>query len=232
MQLEIKDWVEEACRAGELAKKEFYIIQANVFYLTEEKSVVPAEVCVARVPRPSRSVPTLTTAACWPGWLSYWALYTLPRARWQTGLVLAWQQERAGPSPALRLYSLPCLLFQLARVGGEVTGGTQVPAVSLAEVQLNWDWFLYTPGMACAWHQQRDKTVHCSEALVRRWSYILLHICCPRHHLTFLHGRHRPSGSRDTGSSVTSRSDRSRDAVRVPRWVQVVGSRTITVWSR
>ena len=49
MQLEIKDWVEEACRAGELSKKEFYIIQANVFCLTEEKSVVPAEVCVARV---------------------------------------------------------------------------------------------------------------------------------------------------------------------------------------
>jgi hypothetical protein len=92
--------------------------------------------------------------------------------------------------------------------------------------------YLGTPGMACAWHQQRDKTVHCSEALVRRWSYILLHICCPRHHLTFLHSRYRPSGSRDTGSSVTSRSDRSRDAVRVPRWVQVVGSRTITVWSR
>jgi hypothetical protein len=137
--------------------------------------------------------------------------YTLPRARRQTGLVLAWLQERAVPSPALRLYSLPCLLFQLARVGGEVTGGTQVPAVSLAEVQLDWDWFLYTPGMACAWHQQRDETVHCSEALVRRWYYILLHVCCPRHHLLLLPGRHRPSGSRDSGSSVTSCSDRSRD---------------------
>jgi hypothetical protein len=279
MQLEIKDWVEEACRAGELSKKEFYIIHTNVFCLTEEKGVVPAEVCVARVTLAGGvqvvlrefiahgDLPLGYRADCVAnadkthkiplnlvrtplnsnrpsgqecansdhrGLLARLAdllgaglppLYTLPRARRQAGLVLAWLQERAGPGPALRLYSLPCLLFQLARVGGEVTGGTQVPTVSLAEVQLDRDWFLYTPGMACAWHQQRDETVHCSEALVRRWSYILLHICCPRLQLPLLPGRHRPSGSRDSGSSVTSRSDRSREAVRVPRWVQVLWER-------
>jgi len=38
---------------------------------------------------------------------------------------------------------------------------------------------------------EQDETVHCSAALVRRWAFILCHICCPRHDLE--PGRHKPS---------------------------------------
>ena len=49
MQEEIKDWVEDAARSGQLVHSQFHIIQANVFCLTDEKGVVPAEICIARV---------------------------------------------------------------------------------------------------------------------------------------------------------------------------------------
>ena len=74
-------------------------------------------------------------------------LYLLPSHRHQTALVLSWLQARAGTATPLPLYSLPTLLFHLARVGSEV--GTEVPTEILAEVQLDRDVFLYTAGMAC-----------------------------------------------------------------------------------
>ena len=46
---ETREWVEERAFRGDLATATFYVIQANVFCLTEEKGVVPAEVCLARV---------------------------------------------------------------------------------------------------------------------------------------------------------------------------------------
>merc|ERR1719445_261264 len=49
MEEEIKDWVEDAARSGQLVHRQFHIIQANVFCLTDEKGVVPAEICIARV---------------------------------------------------------------------------------------------------------------------------------------------------------------------------------------
>ena len=49
MEEEIKDWVEDAARSGQLVHSQFHIIQANVFCLTDEKGVVPAEICIARV---------------------------------------------------------------------------------------------------------------------------------------------------------------------------------------
>ena len=49
MKGDVKDWVETGHQAGTLQDLNFYIIQANVFCLTEEKGVVPAEICLARV---------------------------------------------------------------------------------------------------------------------------------------------------------------------------------------
>ena len=80
----------------------------------------------------------------------------------------------------------------MARVGKEIPGCVYVPTENLAEVQLDRDVFLYTVGMACNWHQEQDETVHCSLALVRRWAFIFCHICCPRHELELLPGRHKP----------------------------------------
>lgn len=49
MQEEIKDWVEDAARSGKLPHCQFFMIQANVFCMTDEKGVVPAEISLARV---------------------------------------------------------------------------------------------------------------------------------------------------------------------------------------
>ena len=122
-------------------------------------------------------------------------VYILPKFRLQTQRVIRWLQEKAGntSNTSINISSLPCLLFHLARVGKDIPGCVYVPSENLAEVQLDRDVFLYTVGMACAWHQEHDETVHCSAALVRRWAFILCHICCPRHDLELLPGRHKPS---------------------------------------
>ena len=122
-------------------------------------------------------------------------VYILPKFRLQTQRVIRWLQEKAGKTSntSINISSLPCLLFHLARVGKDIPGCVYVPSENLAEVQLDRDVFLYTVGMACAWHQEHDETVHCSAALVRRWAFILCHICCPRHDLELLPGRHKPS---------------------------------------
>jgi len=249
---ETREWVEERAFRGDLATATFYVIQANVFCLTEEKGVVPAEVCLARVSlqagveevhhefldhgplplgyradclansRRTHRIPLdldiangeyssiLADIRAFLGMEEQESrpppLYLLPAHRHQTAMVLAWLHARAGAatSPFL-LYSLATLLFHLARVGREV--GTEVPTEILAEVQLDRDVFLYTAGMACRWHQEEDETVYCSVAVVRRWCYILLHICNPRHHLELLPGRHlppRPPSSRATSSASTT----------------------------
>jgi len=240
MQEEIKDWVEDAARSGKLPQSHFYIIQANVFCLTDEKGVVPAEIALARVslangveevyhelvhpgPLPlgyradciynaskthkiplDMAVANQNYSSILSGINSFLGttlnvqappVYILPKFLMQTQRVLTWLQEKANqvPKTLINLFSLPCLLFHLARVGKELPGCVYVPTENLAEVQLDRDVFLYTVGMACTWHQEQDETVHCSAALVRRWAFILCHICCPRHELELLPGRHKPS---------------------------------------
>jgi len=265
MQEEIRGWVEDGARSGKLAQCQFYIIQANVFCLTDEKGVVPAEISLARVslangveevyhqlihpgPLPlgyradciynaskTHKIP-LDLAGANQNYSSILAgitsfvgtsasgeaplVYVLPKFRLQTQRVVNWLQEKAGQvsnnNLVFNLFSLPCLLFHLARVGKELPGCVYVPTENLAEVQLDRDVFLYTVGMACVWHQEQDETVHCSAALVRRWAFILCHICCPRHELELLPGRHKPfpkppysySRGLSSGSSVSASSCR------------------------
>ena len=261
MEQEVRGWVEQTCKEGTLGQQQFYIIHANVFCLTEEKGVVPAELCLARVslaggveemlhfmiahgplPLGYRADCLATSAkthkipldlegadADYPGILERIALflgskmkspplYLLPKAKHQTRLVLDWLQEKSasGQVARLQLYSLPCLLFHLVRVGREVQGGLQVPTINIAEVQLDRDVFLYTPGVACTWHEEHDEPVHCSVGIVRRWAYILLHLSCPRHHLDLLPGSHLPSAPpRSTAgsskTSVSSSTDRAKE---------------------
>merc|ERR1712112_7613 len=145
-------------------------------------------------------------------------VYILPKFRLQTQKVLNWLQGKAEKDSNTlninNLFSLPCLLFHVARVGKEIPGCVYVPTENLAEVQLDRDVFLYTVGMACVWHQEQDETVHCSAALVRRWAFIFCHICCPRHELELLPGRHKPfskppssfSRGLSSGSTVSASS--------------------------
>merc|ERR1712058_116969 len=35
--------------------------------------------------------------------------------------------------------------------------------------------FLYNSGLCCLWHEDNTDTVHCSESLVKRWTYTILH---------------------------------------------------------
>jgi len=263
MQEEIKGWVEDGARNGKLSHFHFYIIQANVFCLTDEGGVVPAEISLARVslssgveevyhelihpgPLPlgyradciynaskTHKIP-LDMAGANQDYSSILAgitsfigrtpsgqvppVYILPKFRFQTQRVVNWLKEKANrvSDTLSNLFSLPCLLFHMARVGKEIPGCVYVPTEHLAEVQLDRDVFLYTVGMACAWHQEQDETVHCSAALVRRWAFIFCHICCPRHELELLPGRHRPfpkppsSYSRvlSSGSTVSTSSNR------------------------
>jgi len=247
MQEEIKDWVEDAARSGQLVHSQFHIIQANVFCLTDEKGVVPAEICIARVslvngveevfhelihpgPLPlgyradcvynaskthkieldmataNKNYPAILEGIvnCLRSGSSGKDLppvYILPKYRLQTERVLKWLQERSRDKISINLYSLPCLLFHMARVGKEVPDCVHLPTESLAEVQLDRDVFLYTMSMACTWHQQHDETVHCSAAIVRRWAFIFCHICCPRFEVELLTGRHKPSPKTPCSSS-------------------------------
>jgi len=239
MQEEIRGWVEDGARSGDLPQCQFYIIQANVFCLTDEGGVVPAEISLARVslangveevyhqlihpgPLPlgyradciynaskTHKIPldmveaNQNYSSILAGITSFVGrtasgqvppVYILPKFRFQTQKVVTWLQEKANQvsNTLNNLFNLPCLLFHMARVGKEIPGCVYVPTENLAEVQLDRDVFLYTVGMACNWHQEQDETVHCSLALVRRWAFIFCHICCPRHELELLPGRHKP----------------------------------------
>ena len=264
MKGDVKDWVEMSHQAGTLQDLHFYIIQANVFCLTEEKGVVPAEICLARVslkdgvqevyhefinpgPLPlgyradcmansakTHQIPLQLDLAnsnygeMVEGMVQFVGregsslpgLYMLPRYQRQTRLVLDWLQDKVTPGvrSALQLSSLPCLLFHMVRVGRELPGGIQVPTESLAEVQLDRDVFLYGSGVACSWHEEQDQMEHCSAGIVRRWSYILLHLACPRHCVELLPGRHLPPlVPRESVSSCTSASSHKKASTKSRR---------------
>ena len=91
--------------------------------------------------------------------------------------------SRAGlPPPLLTLLPLAHLFSALRPV---LTPG-------LAEVQLQRERFLYSPGLSCAWHTSRTESLACCVAVARRAVYCLLELVCPQLDIQLLPGRHLP----------------------------------------
>jgi len=88
----------------------------------------------------------------------------------------------------------------------------RVPTLALAEAQLDRDTFMLMPGMSCSWHTEVE-SLHCCQAQVLSWAYILFSLVCPLLSIPMLPGRHRPdnedevpgwAGQSSLGSEVSS----------------------------
>ena len=99
-----------------------------------------------------------------------------------------------------KIYSLRVLLYELAREENKFTNtslslsslsfcDTRVPTISIAEVQLDRNMSLFTPGLSCSWHEDRE-TYLWTTATDNRWSYIVFLLCCPLYGLELVAGKH------------------------------------------
>ena len=85
---------------------------------------------------------------------------------------------------------------------------TKVSSISIAEVQLDRDIFIYTPGLSCSWHKDVE-TSQCTTTMVSRWSYMMFSLCCPLYGLELVPGKHCPVGEMTSslaGSITTTMS--------------------------
>ena len=64
-----------------------------------------------------------------------------------------------------------------------------MPAISIAEVQLDRTMFIYAPGLSCIWHKDME-TYLCTTNTVNRWSFIMISLCCPLYGLELVPGKH------------------------------------------
>ena len=135
-------------------------------------------------------------------------LYCMPKYFTQNQMVLEWLIKKSGTDliskDDLQVYSLPQLLYEMTREGEEsvdtslgssLASGSlvrnRVPTLALAEAQLDRDTFMLMPGMSCNWHTEVE-SLHCCQAQVLSWAYILLSLVCPLRALPLLSGRHKP----------------------------------------
>ena len=113
---------------------------------------------------------------------------------------LAWLLDRLQEDLAVevkfKMYSLRVLLYELAREENKFTDtslslsslsfcDTRVPTISIAEVQLDRDMFIYTPGLSCSWHEDMEAYLW-TKAKDNRWSYIVFSLYCPLYGLEWL----------------------------------------------
>ncbi|CAH0625288.1 unnamed protein product [Chrysodeixis includens] len=91
-----------------------------------------------------------------------------------------------------RVYKLDTMFFQLInQIRTHKHEG--FPKESLALVQLKKDPFKYTPGLACEFHEESDKSVECTLARTKRWAYTVLDSCCPVAGIDVTPGNHVPA---------------------------------------
>eukprot|EP00092_Neocalanus_flemingeri_P036322 GFUD01039544.1.p1 GENE.GFUD01039544.1~~GFUD01039544.1.p1 ORF type:complete len:425 (+),score=152.86 GFUD01039544.1:78-1352(+) len=253
MKADIKSRVDRALMNHQLEDETFFLLHTNVFCLTAEGGVVPAELSLARVslrkgveeiyqefiepgtlPKGYRADCTENSASthkipldlalfngnyqqiveemlefllALPDSGELPPLYCLPKYKDQNQQVLAWLLDRVqtdlADEVAFKLYSLPVLLYELAREENRSTDtslsmsslsgcDTKVPTISLAEAQLDRDMFIYTPGLSCSWHEEVE-TSYCTSAKVTGWSYMMFSLCCPLYGLELLPGKHVPA---------------------------------------
>jgi len=252
MKTDIKTKVDKALMNQKVEDEVFYLFHTNIFCITAEGRVVPAEMSLARmslrqgveetyhvfiepgpIPKGYRADCTENSNATHkiPLDLAMFnsnyqeivedvlefllslsdsgdlpPLYCLPKYKRQNQMVLSWLLERVEEDLAkevdFKLYSLPVLLYELAREENKSTNtslslsslsgcDTKVPTISIAEVQLGRDMFIYTPGLSCSWHEDLE-TYLCTTATVIRWAYILFYLCCPLYSLDLVPGKHCP----------------------------------------
>jgi len=252
MKMDIKSRVDRALMNQQLEDEVFYLLHTNVFCMTAEGGVVPAELSLARVslrqgveevyqvfiepgtlPKGYRADCTENSEATHkipldlalfngnyqqiledmlefllghPDCMELPPLYSLPKFKKQNVMVLGWLLDRVQcdlvEEVNFKLYSLPILLYELAREENRSTAtslsmsslsgsDTRVPTISIAERQLDSDRFIYTPGLSCTWHEEIE-TSHCTSATVMRWSFMMFSLTCHLYGLELLPGKHKP----------------------------------------
>ena len=159
-------------------------------------------------------------------------LYCDPKKYGQNMLVMDWILAKSNSDlkeeVEFKYYSLPALLFNLAKVSVSSSssskssiksGNTEsckVPTINIAEDHLNRDTFMYLTD-CCDWHRESDVgRYYCCQAIVLGYSFILFSLVCPLHSIPLRAGPHFPPGySRpDLVKKTTSTSTSSRDRTR------------------
>ncbi|CAH0726728.1 unnamed protein product, partial [Brenthis ino] len=115
-------------------------------------------------------------------------IFALPEKVQQVQNFILQMCQRAGEDETLfRVYKLDTLLFTLVNaLKAESDEG--FPKESLATLHLKKDTFKYTPGIACEYHEGRDRLTECSQARVRRGAYGVLDVAARQP----VPGRHLP----------------------------------------
>ncbi|XP_059617221.1 protein maelstrom homolog [Phlebotomus argentipes] len=108
----------------------------------------------------------------------------------------------------LRFYSLSELLFHLKKATYNFATNQEqsqtFASVFLAESYLERGTFDYAEGMACEYHEENDRVVHCSQTKVRGWAYSIIHSCAPDLNIDFVEGKHEPQNTMAAGKSTFS----------------------------
>ncbi|GBP97930.1 Protein maelstrom homolog [Eumeta japonica] len=90
-----------------------------------------------------------------------------------------------------RIYKLPTLFFHLKKT--LATNECEAyPTESLALAALQRDLYQTSPGIACAYHEQVDKSIVCSMSRAKRWVYTIFDECCESANITMVPGKHLP----------------------------------------
>uniref|UniRef100_A0A1B0D8T9 Maelstrom domain-containing protein n=1 Tax=Phlebotomus papatasi TaxID=29031 RepID=A0A1B0D8T9_PHLPP len=100
-----------------------------------------------------------------------------------------------GPPIDLRVHSLSELLFHLKNATHDQATSDIAPpfaSVFLAETYLNRGTFDYAEGLACEYHEAKDRVSHCSQTKVRGWAYSIIKSCGPDLGIELISGKHEP----------------------------------------
>ncbi|XP_055711251.1 protein maelstrom homolog [Phlebotomus papatasi] len=100
-----------------------------------------------------------------------------------------------GPPIDLRVHSLSELLFHLKNATHDQAISDIAPpfaSVFLAETYLNRGTFDYAEGLACEYHEAKDRVSHCSQTKVRGWAYSIIKSCGPDLGIELISGKHEP----------------------------------------
>ena len=130
-------------------------------------------------------------------------LYGNPKHFGQDKLFLDWILRKSSSSlmggTKFQLFSLPALLYELARSSPLGEGGdrNRVPSLMVAEAQLERDTFMYLTETCPLHGEGQPGRYYCCRANVLGWSFILFSLVCPLYSLPLLEDSHRPHGYTD-----------------------------------
>lgn len=108
-----------------------------------------------------------------------------------------------GPLIDVRVHSLSELLFHLKNATYDQGISDISPpfaSVFLAETYLNRGTFDYSEGLACEYHEAKDRVSHCSQTKVRGWAYSIIKSCGPDLGIELVSGKHEPLSGLAFGS--------------------------------